>query len=591
MKAKIALSMLLLAVATTCSLAQTLSITKLTRETNGGESTETIVKKGQAARDFDIDAYIRDNKADNVSLDIMRTGTDEDRRVTINGPNAPRMNVTSKGSGNFEREVRDVVTESFNWAGDQVRELVGEDKNAYNYNDNYDYPYGDDRPFLGVEEDSDEEADAEGLVVEVVRCAAADRAGLRDNDLIISMDGTKINRWSDLTKFVQSAKVGDSVQIAYRRNGQPATTTAVLGKRSDSYGGQVCDPDNKKGFMGVSPHSDNKNKDGATVRVIAKSAAEKAGLRTGDVLVQINETPIRDFEDISDFMAYTKLGEVVRVAYQRDGQRNTVDVTLGEEQSWDWGNSWNSSQNWNFEAREKAACLGVYTNEMQTNDGKTGASVTNFTNASAAEDAGVRTGDLIIAINEESVTTSTSLWDLIAKYDVGDQVKVTYLRGGKERTERIALRACENTYNQVVITNTDDEGNGQERQFYTWNWGDNDREKLRERRTITIRKATEGDAPVASPAEVPTDRRLQLRAYKAFPNPSSGQVTIQFEAEKQPLTITLIDNAGRQLFAEEMNAFGGLYEQQFDLSEFAKGVVIVRIQQGGKVFVERIVVN
>ena len=48
---------------------------------------------------------------------------------------------------------------------------------------------------------------------------------------------------------------------------------------------------------------------------------------------------------------------------------------------------------------------------------------------------------------------------------------------------------------------------------------------------------------------------------------------------------------GRQLFREELNAFSGRYEQQFDLSAHAKGAVLVVVQQGEKAFSEQIVVN
>jgi hypothetical protein len=45
------------------------------------------------------------------------------------------------------------------------------------------------------------------------------------------------------------------------------------------------------------------------------------------------------------------------------------------------------------------------------------------------------------------------------------------------------------------------------------------------------------------------------------------------------------------LFQEELNAFDGIYKQQFDLSALLNNLILVRIQQGDKVFMEEIMVQ
>ena len=49
--------------------------------------------------------------------------------------------------------------------------------------------------------------------------------------------------------------------------------------------------------------------------------------------------------------------------------------------------------------------------------------------------------------------------------------------------------------------------------------------------------------------------------------------------------------SGKQLFREELNAFNGDYNQQFDLTAYAKGTIIIHVQQGEKVYTEQIIVN
>jgi hypothetical protein len=84
---------------------------------------------------------------------------------------------------------------------------------------------------------------------------------------------------------------------------------------------------------------------------------------------------------------------------------------------------------------------------------------------------------------------------------------------------------------------------------------------------------------------------LEVRKFLAFPNPSGGPITISFEATPAPTIVTIFDTAGRQLFREELNSFSGTYSQQFDLSAYAKGKVIVQVQQADKVFHESLVLQ
>jgi hypothetical protein len=170
---------------------------------------------------------------------------------------------------------------------------------------------------------------------------------------------------------------------------------------------------------------------------------------------------------------------------------------------------------------------------------------------------------------------------------------VEYQRDNQTKAVEATLKACRDQ-SRVEIWDTDENGDNQSRRFFTWSWDKNDQDRLRERRVITIRKAAEGDAAKvnASPAQpAATDRTLKLEAFRAYPNPTQGQVTVEFKSEPVATNVTLFDMGGRQLFREELNAFNGEYNQQFDLSEYAKGTIIVHIQQGDKIFTEQIVVN
>jgi hypothetical protein len=63
--------------------------------------------------------------------------------------------------------------------------------------------------------------------------------------------------------------------------------------------------------------------------VVPQSAAERAGLAEGDVIVRFAGRPVDGFEDLRGALADRKPGETVEVVYLRDGEDRTVTATLG----------------------------------------------------------------------------------------------------------------------------------------------------------------------------------------------------------------------------------------------------------------------
>ncbi|MFF9348716.1 S1C family serine protease [Streptomyces sp. NPDC014734] len=68
----------------------------------------------------------------------------------------------------------------------------------------------------------------------------------------------------------------------------------------------------------------------ALVRVGRGGAAEKAGLRPGDIITGIGDMPVTTITSLSEALASDRPGQKVTVTYLRDGERKTAQVTLGE---------------------------------------------------------------------------------------------------------------------------------------------------------------------------------------------------------------------------------------------------------------------
>jgi S1-C subfamily serine protease len=86
-----------------------------------------------------------------------------------------------------------------------------------------------------------------------------------------------------------------------------------------------------KAGLGLSGPSETPNGDaGAYVQSVTPgSAADQAGIKDGDLIVEVDGTDIRSFDELRGLISSHSPGETVTVTVIRDGQRIDVQVTLG----------------------------------------------------------------------------------------------------------------------------------------------------------------------------------------------------------------------------------------------------------------------
>ena len=126
----------------------------------------------------------------------------------------------------------------------------------------------------------------------------------------------------------------------------------------------------------------------------------------------MNGKPLEDFDD--DNIAVIK----------RRPSRVTVTAPSSQFRSYNYNHDGSGDL---FATTGNAAFLGVSTEE---DDG--GAKITNVTEKSAAEKAGLKEDDVITKINETKIEDPNDLTKAIGKYKPEDKVTVTYKRDGKE---------------------------------------------------------------------------------------------------------------------------------------------------------------
>lgn len=84
------------------------------------------------------------------------------------------------------------------------------------------------RPFLGIQ--ANVESEVEGVEVQVVQPAsAAEKAGMKNGDIIVEFDGKKVKNFDELRAIIGSKAPGDKVKIKVRRGSEEHNLEAELG--------------------------------------------------------------------------------------------------------------------------------------------------------------------------------------------------------------------------------------------------------------------------------------------------------------------------------------------------------------------------
>lgn len=138
----------------------------------------------------------------------------------------------------------------------------------------------------------------------------AAQAGLREGDVIVQIDDLRDPKWEDVVlKEVASAQ--KSLSIGFVRNGERlyTTVTPVLDPKT-GVGTAGWEEQNEVQIAGILPGMD----------------AEKKGLRRGDVLLSVNNQPIRSMAKLHEVIRQSG-GKPVPVVFRRDGQVLTTTVT------------------------------------------------------------------------------------------------------------------------------------------------------------------------------------------------------------------------------------------------------------------------
>ncbi len=177
--------------------------------------------------------------------------------------------------------------------------------------------------------------DAKGaLIAQIEKDGPADKAGLRDGDVVIEYNGKPIADIRELSQAVASTKPGAKVKVKAMREGKPVNLVIVVGEMPTdgklNFKKPAASQNNALG-ANVRPLNDKEKKrvpNGLFVESVYGAAAE-AGMRRGDIIISAGGKKIRTEKDLNEVVNKAKGSLAVLV--DRNGSREFIPVKLSDD--------------------------------------------------------------------------------------------------------------------------------------------------------------------------------------------------------------------------------------------------------------------
>lgn len=213
---------------------------------------------------------------------------------------------------------------------------------------------GEGRGYIGVTvvgiNNGWEAAEHNGVRIGTVHDGSgAEAAGLEEGDQVLSLNGVAIEAVNDMDSVLDATQPGELVQVRVLREGTEQSFDVVLGEKPASArsfflqqhlseaGKWVIEMD-RVPRMGVKLQALNSQladyfgvPSGVLVtEVFEDSAAWKAGLAAGDVLLDIDGQEVTHEKDVQEVLTRHEVDDVVDVTVQRQGRTERFSLTLQE---------------------------------------------------------------------------------------------------------------------------------------------------------------------------------------------------------------------------------------------------------------------
>jgi serine protease Do len=200
-----------------------------------------------------------------------------------------------------------------------------------------------------------------------------------------------------------------------------------------------------RGFLGVQPQAITadmvdqlglKGTKGALIaEVVPQGPADQGGLKPGDVVVGLNGRPVNDNNQLTRDVGVIPPGQTVHLDVVREGKPRTINVKLAPRPDETETAGRNPGQGGG--EREQGDVLGLQVEDLtpqlsrraQVDATTKGAIVVDVAQDSPAADAGIASGDVVVEVNRQPVSSVADYRKAVKSLKKGDTALVRIKRG------------------------------------------------------------------------------------------------------------------------------------------------------------------
>ena len=165
------------------------------------------------------------------------------------------------------------------------------------------------------------------LVADVMKGGPAETAGLRAGDVVVELDGTRIREVPDLQRRIAGVAPGQKVRLVVVRDGARQPVTVAIGEMPSEEPTLLAQAGAEGFGLQIEPLAPGAaerlnlpvSQGVLVVDVAAGGPADRAGLRRGDIILEVARQPVADAQSFGQALAAVAPGEAALLYVHRPG--------------------------------------------------------------------------------------------------------------------------------------------------------------------------------------------------------------------------------------------------------------------------------
>jgi serine protease Do len=158
--------------------------------------------------------------------------------------------------------------------------------------------------------------------------SSAEKAGLKEGDIITKINGIQVNSSAELQEIVATQRPGDKIKVDYVRKGDAKETTATLKNKMGDTAIVKSDENAVKNILGADLQTIGKAEakkldieGGAKVVKVGNGKLREAGIKEGFIITSVDKNPVKDAKDVETILGANRSGGLLIEGMYPNGQK------------------------------------------------------------------------------------------------------------------------------------------------------------------------------------------------------------------------------------------------------------------------------